>query len=1274
MWHLLLLLHVALIEPVTSQGGKKLILRDGDTPCEGHVEVYYNNEWGFVGDKLWSRETEQVVCRSTHCGEPVSSENVSRPKDSKVWLNELKCNGTEKNLWDCVNPGWAVSYYRKLTVKKIKCSSNITLDLDGFDCAGVVRYLKDGKPPGHFCKDGWGPSEYNLLCDSLGCGKAKTGSDSYPGWMVGNAHRNSAKMKINCGGITGLKNAWQCVESESPTSCEPAATVCEAHKRLQTRGSSCSGQLEKEHNNQWVPVSSNTTNLEEACRLMHCGGLNRSSFNETQHLECTDKVEVFLGGTEDRCYGEVHIKVNDTDKPVCGSTWTVNEANVVCRELGCGKVTGFSTKTGNRKSGWMDSVRCSGNEASLWHCQGKHQDSQCQNIASVICSGSVTMRLTDGFSRCSGRLEVKHESEWKKVNSAQWSKERSNIVCKELGCGEALDKSEEFCKGSGKFLDIACAAGVANISECNITNTQRDKDVDPVKITCTKNEVYFLKGNRSCFGEVWKRVNNKDTRVSVPLEKWSKNNADRFCRKVNCGSVLSYTPNVDTVENQNGTDNCSSTGNTTCVNTTAPPTTVDVVVTCSGQIEMNLTDTCRGQVVVLMGTDSGAVCSDTWTDEMSKALCKHKTCGDQVLKPRSQRRAEKILVKSVHTMKDPNDLNWYNYVSNKDDDKSCLEKPAYVVCSGSVKPRFRTSRDKCSGNVEVYYDGEWLPVCMGALNDSDTQNVICRELGCGVAVNRMLPYFGHEPKQDVIQSIKCPSSGATSLSACEITFKRDTCTLGGLQCSEWRTVALEGEGSCRGQVIVHSEGKRSGVSTDGWTKGAGQTLCQDMNCGKYKNFTGRMNKAVTFWNSTFNCTGKKDSIWDCESQNSTSHKENLFIECEDGPTVTLSKKCYGDVTINDKPVCGNLWNTDYSHMVCQEKSCSNAIGFDVENALGTKHHVSCDEHHYILDQCKRVEGECNQRVTNVVCIGAVTFNTSERCGGEIRMHYGRNREKVCYETDLSPQMKENLCRQIGCDGYNGQEQRNNKRNAGPRDTFKWSLSCSQGCNDVKYCIKKASCYAGAFYKIYCNGYVPPVIPDEVTPVSAVTVVIGVGLTLLILIIIVVFVRFYMIKRSRRSRVVSRMLSGKEMEFESGEYEDVMDKSDEMEDFVEDRRERFRSEGESFRGRDRRSISSLNYDDIDVENEGRPLNARDATDAAWEVENVHEDGATYEVDDPQESYDDIEGPPETTETKAEVHDDHKATPEGNAAAAAAAASAAPEPPQGGGDYLVPGQDG
>lgn len=105
----------------------KLILKNkGGYPCQGYLEVYHNNTWGYVGDTHWDKNTEKVVCKSTHCGEPVENSVIDTVKPSEhrpIWLNELKCKGDESALWECKHPGWKSSHYSKLTVKKLKCSS-----------------------------------------------------------------------------------------------------------------------------------------------------------------------------------------------------------------------------------------------------------------------------------------------------------------------------------------------------------------------------------------------------------------------------------------------------------------------------------------------------------------------------------------------------------------------------------------------------------------------------------------------------------------------------------------------------------------------------------------------------------------------------------------------------------------------------------------------------------------------------------------------------------------------------------------------------------------------------------------------------------------------------------------------------------------------------------------------------------------------------------------------------------------------------------------------
>ncbi|KAK0148176.1 Scavenger receptor cysteine-rich type 1 protein M160 [Merluccius polli] len=132
----------------------RLFLKGGDNPCQGYVQVYHEKKWGVVGSDGWRKENEDVVCRSIGCGSSLGSTN--QPLDTEamalVWLNDLHCSGSEEQLWECKTPGWGISIYTKDIVKKIKCSEEVKLHLDGYDCAGAVYYSVNNST-GYFCED-----------------------------------------------------------------------------------------------------------------------------------------------------------------------------------------------------------------------------------------------------------------------------------------------------------------------------------------------------------------------------------------------------------------------------------------------------------------------------------------------------------------------------------------------------------------------------------------------------------------------------------------------------------------------------------------------------------------------------------------------------------------------------------------------------------------------------------------------------------------------------------------------------------------------------------------------------------------------------------------------------------------------------------------------------------------------------------------------------------------------------------------------------------------
>ncbi|RVE70200.1 hypothetical protein OJAV_G00062080 [Oryzias javanicus] len=919
MRFLLLLIYSSThIVRVKTEAKGKVILRDGENPCEGHVEIYYNNTAGYVGDKHWDTSAEEVVCRTTRCGVPVPSatQNVQRLDGTAVWLNELQCSGNESSLWDCAGyPAPGVSFYQKPTVKRIKCSDQIEISLEPQKCHGVAKYSVSGKTPssGYFCKDKWGSQDTQtaeLLCRNLGCGGFK--EIPRPQWVTQSSYGRSEKMAVDCAGIDSVTNLWQCIRRTNQCN-DPVVVTCEGHERLQLQGSPtnvCSGQLQ-EKKTQWKPVQKNITNADNLCKKLNCGSTTNYTYvDQNLHLTCTDTVKVVLmnNNRESKCFGQVHVNVNGLNKAVCGGGWTEKNSQMICQELNCGKLIEWSNR-GAGAPGVMDYVECLGDESSLWHCNARRgQQLLCQGTPHIICSGSVEFRLADGPGKCAGRLDVQHGGVWKKVTKSGWDEKYSDNICQRLNCGEttAENHPEKFFQGSGNFVSVKCDRNQPDISEC-VKSEQSTRNEEAVGITCENHEVVFLDGSESCSGGVGIRQNNNTFWLSGSNETWNSEAAQTVCRQMHCGDLTKFYSRPSTEDMTDMTFRayrCS--GNQAsllhCDKVELPDHNETIAqVECSGTINMSLSNGCWGKVRILAEEKSGGVCADTWTEEMSRTLCRDQGCGDNVLKVRKPPSRERVLFKSLHTLGYNFTLRESTFVKMQPGGM-CV--PAYVVCAGSTKYRFRPSRDHCSGIVEASYEGDWLPLSSSL---TTVGSKICKALECAEHEGEKT-YFGPQHDGEAITSVDCSQSDSEdSLENCKISAGNQRSLLD-LQCKDWREMTLEDRG-CKGEVAVYSKAGRMLVSSEGWTRAEGERLlcnqkwdinysnrvCQELSCGNAFDYSDSLSTKYGLYVS---CDQHHHVLGQCRRTEGTCSS-------------SVSVSCYKNITFRTKEKCGGLLQVNY---------------------------------------------------------------------------------------------------------------------------------------------------------------------------------------------------------------------------------------------------------------------------------------------------------------------------------------------------------------------------
>uniref|UniRef100_A0A4W4F0V5 SRCR domain-containing protein n=1 Tax=Electrophorus electricus TaxID=8005 RepID=A0A4W4F0V5_ELEEL len=346
----------------------------------------------------------------------------------------------------------------------------------GSRCAGRVEVLHRGQW-GTVCDDDWDMRDAAVVCSELGCGEAVD--------VLGNAHFGPGSGPIWMDDV-------DCSGSESTLkNCRSA------------------GLLHKIHFLSFAIYELNILGV----RLI--GGLC-----------CSGRVELFHGKTW---------------ATVCDADFDQQDAEVVCRELGCGapvEVLGAAAFGRGEGQVWTKELQCRGNESDIHSCETssklKHDCSH-DNDVGVVCAADI-VRLVGGSSRCAGRVEVLHRGQWGTVCGDHWDMRDAAVVCRELGCGEAVDAvgNVHFGPGSGPIWldDVTCSGSESTLKNCGsrglgVNDCGHGKDAG---VICSG--VRLVSGSH-CSGRV--EVLHGKNWATVCDADFNQQDAEVVCRELGCG-------------------------------------------------------------------------------------------------------------------------------------------------------------------------------------------------------------------------------------------------------------------------------------------------------------------------------------------------------------------------------------------------------------------------------------------------------------------------------------------------------------------------------------------------------------------------------------------------------------------------------------------------------------------------------------------------------------------------------------------------------------------
>ncbi|KAG7235085.1 hypothetical protein INR49_003283, partial [Caranx melampygus] len=251
------------------------------------------------------------------------------------------------------------------------------------------------------------------------------------------------------------------------------------------------------------------------------------------------------------CSGRLEVQSNHHNQPhqsnqwwssVCEDDFDQQDAEVVCRELGCGSplvLQGGLYGAGDAPM-WTKEFQCGGHESAFLGCRSSGSaGTTCSPGKAVGLTCSEPVRLVGGASRCAGTLQVKL-GEWRPVEESDWTLKAAAVACRELDCGSAVStvRRNEFSERSVR-INPGCLQSGYTLRECSSSSLDYFSMI--VELTCSES-ARLVNGTSLCSGRLEVKSNhlnqpNQSNQwwSSVCEDDFDQQDAEVVCRELGCG-------------------------------------------------------------------------------------------------------------------------------------------------------------------------------------------------------------------------------------------------------------------------------------------------------------------------------------------------------------------------------------------------------------------------------------------------------------------------------------------------------------------------------------------------------------------------------------------------------------------------------------------------------------------------------------------------------------------------------------------------------------------
>ncbi|XP_029900924.1 lysyl oxidase homolog 3B isoform X2 [Myripristis murdjan] len=474
---------------------------------------------------------------------------------------------------------------------------------------------------------------------------------------------------------------------------------------------------------------------------------------------------------------------------ICDDDFSINNAQVLCRQLGFVSATGWthSAKYGKGQGKiWLDNVLCNGGEKSIELCKSRgwgNSDCTHDEDAGVVCKderipGFVDSNVIDAhvdenkveevrlrpvvamakkkLPVIEGVVEVKHKDGWAQICDLGWTPKNTRVVCGMLGFPHERKVNKNFYKRLKKRAAEKVSKPKVNVSAAG-RQTSKAKANSKSKHSGSGKRLYLERQKNNYYIHSVACTGTEIHLAACPME-FAKPNATSSCEG-GMPAVVSCMPGPHFMQNSGLKKKLKTSSN----------------VRLKGGAKMG-----EGRVEVLKSGEWGTVCDDRWSLLSASVVCRELGFGsakEALTGARMGQGMGPIYMNEVKCLGTEKSI-WncpFKNITSEDcqhvEDAAVRCNVPYMGLEHSI--RITGGRTRYEGRVEVTVSDSngtqsWGLICGEGWGTKEAM-VVCRQLGLGYANHGLQEtwYWDSSNVTDMVLSgVKC-TGNEMALTQCQ---------------------------------------------------------------------------------------------------------------------------------------------------------------------------------------------------------------------------------------------------------------------------------------------------------------------------------------------------------------------------------------------------------------------------------------------------------------------------------------------------------------------------